>query len=49
MTVEETDHLAPVERIADFADLMARFCTDRPLEGLPYATEPEVFGTPRPV
>ncbi|MFI6694638.1 alpha/beta fold hydrolase [Streptomyces sp. NPDC050433] len=48
MTVEETDHLAPVERIADFADLMARFCTDRPLEGLPYATEPEEFGTTSP-
>lgn len=48
MTIEETDHLAPVERIADFADLMARFCADRPLEGLPYASEPEVFGTALP-
>lgn len=46
MTISETDHLAPVERIADFADLVARFCTDRPLEGLSYASEPEVFGTP---
>ncbi|MEV6397690.1 alpha/beta hydrolase [Streptomyces sp. NPDC051907] len=44
MTIRETDHLAPVERIADFADLIARFCADRPLEGLPYATEPELFG-----
>lgn len=45
LTIEETDHLAPVERIADFADLMARFCTDRPLEGLPYCSSPEMLGT----
>ena len=46
MTIAETDHLAPVERIADFANLVARFCTDQPLEGLPYASaDPEVFGT----
>lgn len=41
MTIDETDHLAPVERIADFADLVTRFCTDRTLEGLSYAAEPE--------
>ncbi|MYV57858.1 alpha/beta hydrolase [Streptomyces sp. SID3212] len=45
LTIDETDHLAPVERIADFADLMARFCTDRPLDGLPYASVPETLGT----
>ncbi|WP_236711020.1 alpha/beta fold hydrolase [Streptomyces sp. 150FB] len=44
LTIEETDHLAPVERIADFADLVARFCTDRALEGLPYCGSPESFG-----
>jgi hypothetical protein len=47
MNISGTDHLAPVERIADFADLVARFCTDRPIEGLPYAGEPEVFGIPQ--
>jgi hypothetical protein len=25
MTISETDHLAPVERIGDFADLVAHF------------------------
>ncbi|MFE3830867.1 alpha/beta fold hydrolase [Streptomyces sp. NPDC059092] len=45
LTIDETDHLAPVERIPDFADLMTRFCTDRPLDGLPYACRPEVLGT----
>ncbi|MFI5756948.1 alpha/beta fold hydrolase [Streptomyces sp. NPDC051569] len=45
LTIDETDHLAPVERIADFADLVARFCTDRPLEGLSYCSAPETLGT----
>ncbi|MFJ4922931.1 alpha/beta fold hydrolase [Streptomyces sp. NPDC088725] len=45
LTITETDHLAPVERIADFADLVARFCTDRPLDGLAYCSEPETYGT----
>ncbi|MEV7091029.1 alpha/beta hydrolase [Streptomyces sp. NPDC093085] len=45
LTIGETDHLAPVERIADFADLMARFCADRPLDALPYACRPETLGT----
>ncbi|WP_330328739.1 alpha/beta hydrolase [Streptomyces sp. NBC_00536] len=43
LTILETDHLAPLERSADFADLMARFVTDQPLAGLPYATAPEAF------
>lgn len=48
LAVRETDHLAPVERVEDFADLMARFIDDRPLTGLPYASEPELCGgTPR--
>ncbi|MCL7378470.1 alpha/beta fold hydrolase [Streptomyces sp. 35G-GA-8] len=45
LTIDETDHLAPVERIADFADLMARFCTDLPIDELPYASRPETLGT----
>ncbi|MEV7681167.1 alpha/beta fold hydrolase [Streptomyces sp. NPDC056909] len=45
MTIDETDHLAPVERIADFADLVARFCTDRSLDGLSYCSRPETLGT----
>ncbi|MFI5980213.1 alpha/beta fold hydrolase [Streptomyces sp. NPDC051555] len=43
LTVLETDHLAPLERSADFADLMARFLGGRPVTGLPYATAPESF------
>ncbi|MEC3979620.1 alpha/beta fold hydrolase [Amycolatopsis sp. H20-H5] len=43
LTVLETDHLAPLERSADFADLMVRFLTDQPLAGLSYATAPEPF------
>ncbi|WP_328584569.1 alpha/beta fold hydrolase [Streptomyces sp. NBC_00370] len=45
LTIEETDHLAPVERIADFADLVARFCTDRPLDDQAYCSAPETLGT----
>lgn len=41
LTIHETDHLAPVERIADFADLVTRFCADRPLDGLSYCSAPE--------
>ncbi|WP_406002739.1 alpha/beta fold hydrolase [Streptomyces sp. NBC_00829] len=48
MTINETDHLAPVERIADFADLITRFCGDRPLDALPYASEPEVVAVTGP-
>ncbi|MEU3186139.1 alpha/beta hydrolase [Streptomyces sp. NPDC006923] len=44
LTIDETDHLAPVERIADFSDLVARFCTDRPLSGLSYCGSPETLG-----
>ncbi|MEW1718056.1 alpha/beta hydrolase [Streptomyces sp. NPDC093109] len=40
LLIDEADHLAPVERIAEFADLVARFCTDRTLDELPYAHEP---------
>ncbi|MDJ0385082.1 alpha/beta hydrolase [Streptomyces sp. G-G2] len=49
LTILETDHLAPLERSADFADLMARFLTDQSLSGLPYATAPEAFLTGHPV
>ncbi|MFE9257634.1 alpha/beta fold hydrolase [Streptomyces sp. NPDC006879] len=48
LTIRETDHLAPVERIAEFADLVLRFTTDQPLTGLNYATEPEEFRGARP-
>ncbi|WP_078854246.1 alpha/beta fold hydrolase [Streptomyces sp. NRRL F-5135] len=44
-TIAETDHLAPVERVEDFADLMARFCTDGSLDELPYCARPESLGT----
>jgi pimeloyl-ACP methyl ester carboxylesterase len=44
LTIDETDHLAPVERIADFADLVVRFCTDASLDALPYTSTPETLG-----
>ncbi len=40
-TVKEADHLVTVERREESADLIARFCTDRSVEGLPYCTEVE--------
>lgn len=45
LTIAETDHLAPMERIADFADLLVRFCTDASLDALPYCGAPETYGT----
>ncbi|WP_371241067.1 alpha/beta fold hydrolase [Streptomyces pimonensis] len=35
-TVKEADHLVTVERRQESADLIARFCTDRPIDDLPY-------------
>ncbi|MFH8365667.1 alpha/beta fold hydrolase [Streptomyces sp. NPDC018031] len=43
-TIKETDHLVSVERMAEFSDLLARFCTDRPITGLPYCTPVERMG-----
>ncbi|MDN3270901.1 alpha/beta hydrolase [Streptomyces sp. MA15] len=40
-TVKEADHLVTVERRQESADLIARFCTDRPIGGLPYCTPVE--------
>ncbi|WP_407110334.1 alpha/beta fold hydrolase [Streptomyces sp. DSM 116494] len=41
-TVREADHLVTVERREESADLIARFCTDRPVDGLPYCNSVEV-------
>lgn len=35
-TVKEADHLLVVERAEETARLIARFCTDRPIDDLPY-------------
>jgi len=35
-TITNADHLAPVERIPEFCDLISRFCTGRQLTGLLY-------------
>ncbi|MFI5566524.1 alpha/beta fold hydrolase [Streptomyces sp. NPDC051740] len=40
-TVKEADHLVTVERREESADLIARFCTDRPIGGLPYCNAVE--------
>lgn len=45
LTIKEADHLAPVERMAEFSDLIARFCTDRSLAELPYCNPVERLGT----
>ncbi|MEU2497750.1 alpha/beta hydrolase [Streptomyces pseudogriseolus] len=37
-TVKEADHLVTVERREESADLIARFCTDRSVDDLPYCT-----------
>lgn len=44
-TIKEADHLAPVERMAEFSDLIAKFCTGEPLAGLPYCNPVESLGT----
>lgn len=49
-TVKEADHLAPVERAAEVGDLIARFCTDRSIDPLPYCNAVEfVPGPPAPL
>jgi pimeloyl-ACP methyl ester carboxylesterase len=44
-TIKEADHLCPVERMKEFSDLVSRFCTGRPLAGLPYCNPVEMLGT----
>ncbi|MFF6993778.1 alpha/beta fold hydrolase [Streptomyces sp. NPDC008313] len=44
-TVKEADHLAPVERMAEFSELIARFFTGQPLTGLAYCNALERLGT----
>ncbi|MEW2626052.1 alpha/beta hydrolase [Streptomyces sp. NPDC048106] len=45
MTIKHADHLAPVERMEEFCDLVVRFCTCRSLTALPYANPVEWVGT----
>ncbi|MFI9819161.1 alpha/beta fold hydrolase [Streptomyces sp. NPDC052013] len=40
-TIKEGDHLVTVERREESSDLIARFCTDRPVENLPYCNAVE--------
>ncbi|RKN08058.1 alpha/beta hydrolase [Streptomyces radicis] len=40
-TVREADHLMPLERPAEFADLIGRFCAGRLGDGLPYCNAVE--------
>ncbi|WP_055586469.1 alpha/beta fold hydrolase [Streptacidiphilus griseoplanus] len=37
-TVREADHLVHLERMGEFTEVLARFCTDRPVDGLPWCT-----------
>ncbi|MFD4261690.1 alpha/beta fold hydrolase [Streptomyces sp. NPDC058534] len=40
-TIREADHLVTVERRQESADLIGRFCTDNPIDDLPYCTPVE--------
>jgi pimeloyl-ACP methyl ester carboxylesterase len=40
-TIKEADHLVTVERIREASDLIGRFCTDRPIDDLPYCNRVE--------
>ncbi|MFI1212364.1 alpha/beta fold hydrolase [Streptomyces sp. NPDC020802] len=42
--VRDADHMVHLEREAEYADLVLRFLTDIPLEGLHYTTTPERLG-----
>ena len=44
-TIKHADHLAPVERMPEFCDLITRFCTGEPLTDLPYTNPVEWMGT----
>ncbi|MET7594371.1 alpha/beta fold hydrolase [Streptomyces sp. NPDC004082] len=48
LLVRDADHMVHLEREAEYADLLLRFLTDRPLDGLPYGTAPEHPGAPDP-
>ncbi|MET7637095.1 alpha/beta hydrolase [Streptomyces sp. NPDC005438] len=43
-TLREADHLAPIERMEEFSELVGRFCGRQSLEGLPYCAPVEHFG-----
>ncbi|MDK1475806.1 alpha/beta hydrolase [Streptomyces sp. 549] len=42
-TLKESDHLAPVERMAEFSELVALFCTDQPFDDLPSCNPVELI------
>lgn len=44
-TIKEADHLAPVERMAEFSELIVKFCTRQLITGLPYCNPVESLGT----
>ncbi|GGX80523.1 alpha/beta fold hydrolase [Streptomyces fructofermentans] len=44
LLVRDADHMVHLEREAEYADLVLRFLTDRPLDGLHYTTPPERTG-----
>ncbi|MFF8099129.1 alpha/beta fold hydrolase [Streptomyces sp. NPDC016640] len=46
-TIKEADHLVTVERRQESADLIGRFCTDRPVHDLPYCNPVESLRAPR--
>lgn len=43
-TIREADHLAPVERMEEFATLVSRFCASQPLDDLVFCNEVERLG-----
>lgn len=43
-TIRHADHLLPVQRADEFADLMIRYFDDQPIDDLPYCNGLESFG-----
>ncbi|QHC23117.1 alpha/beta fold hydrolase [Streptomyces sp. GS7] len=48
LLIRDADHMAHLERDAEYADLVTRFLRDRPLRDLPYCRYPDAPGRPDP-
>ncbi|MFF4953380.1 alpha/beta fold hydrolase [Streptomyces chattanoogensis] len=46
--IRDADHMAHLEREAEYADLVTRFLRDQPVQGLPYCRYPQAKGPGRP-
>jgi pimeloyl-ACP methyl ester carboxylesterase len=48
LLIRDTDHMAHLEREAEYADLVTRFLRDQPVRDLPYCRYPQPPDRPRP-